>query len=79
MFDQSDHIAALRDAEVAKILRPVLGKEFPIHLGVKLHVEKDGQGARLSWSGASSGVGSFERVLVAAGRPPALRAWRPPV
>ena len=72
MFDQSDHIAALRDAEVAKILKSVLGKEFPIHLGVKLDVEKDGAGARLSWSGASSGVASFERVLVAAGRPPAL-------
>jgi dihydrolipoamide dehydrogenase len=72
LFDQSNHIAALRDAEVAKILNSVLGKEFPIHLSVKLDVEQDGQGARLSWSGASSGVASFERVLVAAGRPPAL-------
>jgi dihydrolipoamide dehydrogenase len=73
MFDQGDRIAALRDAEVAKSLRSVLGKEFPIHLGVKLEVEKDGDEARLSWSGASSGTASFERVLVAAGRPPALR------
>jgi dihydrolipoamide dehydrogenase len=72
LFDQSNHIAALRDAEVAKILNSVLGKEFPIHLSVKLDVEQDGQGARLSWSGASSGVASFERVLVAAGRPPTL-------
>jgi dihydrolipoamide dehydrogenase len=72
LFDQSDHIAALRDAEVAKILGSVLGREFPIHLSVKLDVEQDGQGARLSWSGAASGVASFERVLVAAGRPPAL-------
>ena len=72
MFDQSEHIAALHDAEVAKILRSVLGKEFPIRLGVKLDVEKDGHDARLSWSGASSGTASFERVLVAAGRPPAL-------
>jgi dihydrolipoamide dehydrogenase len=72
MFDQGEHIAALRDGEVAKILRSVLGKEFAIHLSVKLDVEKDGEGARLSWSGASSGVASFERVLVAAGRPPAL-------
>jgi dihydrolipoamide dehydrogenase len=72
MFDQGDRIAALRDAEVAKSLRSVLGKEFPIHLGVKLEVEKDGDEARLSWSGASSGTASFERVLVAAGRPPAL-------
>jgi len=72
MFDQGDRIAALRDAEVARSLRMVLGKEFPIHLGVKLEVEKNGDGARLSWSGASSGTASFERVLVAAGRPPTL-------
>ena len=43
MFDQGDQIAALRDAEVARSLRSVLGKEFPIHLGVKLDVEKDGR------------------------------------
>jgi dihydrolipoamide dehydrogenase len=72
MFDKSEHIAALRDGEVAKALRSVLCEEFPIHLGVELDIEKDNQGARLSWSGASSGVASFERVLVAAGRPPAL-------
>jgi pyruvate/2-oxoglutarate dehydrogenase complex dihydrolipoamide dehydrogenase (E3) component len=69
---RNGRIAALRDAEVAKDLRSVLGKEFPIHLGVRLDVEKDGDRARLSWSGASSGTASFERVLVAAGRPPAL-------
>jgi dihydrolipoamide dehydrogenase len=74
MFDKSEQIAALRDVEVAKNLRSVLGKEFPIHLAVDLHVEKDGQGARLSWSGASSGAAFFERVLVAAGRPPMLHA-----
>jgi dihydrolipoamide dehydrogenase len=72
MFDQGEHIAALRDGEVAKILGSVLGKEFPIHLGVKLDVQNDGHGARLSWSGASSGAAFFERILVAAGRPPAL-------
>jgi dihydrolipoamide dehydrogenase len=43
-----------------------------IHLGVKLEVEKNGDEARLSWCGASSGTASFERVLVAAGRPPTL-------
>jgi dihydrolipoamide dehydrogenase len=72
MFDQGDRIAALRDTEVAKSVRSALGKEFPVHLSVKLEVEKDGDEARLSWSGASSGTASFERVLVAAGRPPAL-------
>jgi dihydrolipoyl dehydrogenase len=72
VFDQGDHLAALRDAKVAKTLQAVLDREFPIHLSVKLEVQKDGSGARLSWSGASSGVAKFERILVAAGRPPAL-------
>jgi len=52
--------------------RRTLDRFFPVHLGVKLDVEKDGQGVHFSWSGASSGAASFERVLVAAGRPPAL-------
>jgi dihydrolipoamide dehydrogenase len=73
VFEQSGHLAALRDTDVAKELGSVFGKEFTIHLGVKLDVvEKNAQGARLSWSGASTGAASFERVLVAAGRPPAL-------
>jgi pyruvate/2-oxoglutarate dehydrogenase complex dihydrolipoamide dehydrogenase (E3) component len=33
MFDQGEHIAALRDAMVAKNLKSILGKEFPIHFG----------------------------------------------
>ena len=73
VFDQGDHLAALRDAEVAKELQSVLGREFPIRLGVKLDVGRDGKGVRISWSGASTGAASFERVLIAAGRPPALR------
>jgi dihydrolipoamide dehydrogenase len=72
VFDQGDHLAALHDAEVARELQSVLGKEFPIRMGVKLDVEKHVHGAKLSWSGASTGEATFERVLVAAGRPPAL-------
>jgi len=72
VFDDGGHIASLRDGDVAKELRSVLGREFPIHLDVKLDVEKSGHGARLSWSGPSSGTATFDRVLLAAGRPPAL-------
>ncbi len=72
VFDQSEHLAALHDSDVAKALQSVLSNELPIHLGVKLEVRKDDQGARLSWTGASTGAASFQRVLVAAGRPPAL-------
>ena len=72
VFDQGDHLAALHDSDVAKLLQSELGKEFPIRMGVKLEIEKHGSGARLSWSGASTGEAMFERILVAAGRPPAL-------
>jgi dihydrolipoamide dehydrogenase len=72
VFEQSVHLAALRDADVANELGSVLRKEFPIHLGVKLDAGKDRHGARLSWSGASAGAAGFEHILVAAGRPPAL-------
>ena len=74
VFDEGERLAALHDAEVAKELRSVLGREFPMHLSVKVETEKQGGQARLSWSGDSSGEATFERVLVAAGRPPALHA-----
>jgi dihydrolipoamide dehydrogenase len=72
VFEQTDHLAGVRDAEVAEELRSVLTTEFAIRLAVKLDVEASGRGARLSWSGTSSGAASFERILVAAGRPPDL-------
>ena len=72
VFEQSDHLAALHDADVAKELRSILEREFPIHSGVKLNVAKCEQTAEISWSGPSSGSKSFEYVLVATGRPPAL-------
>jgi dihydrolipoamide dehydrogenase len=72
VFDEGERLAALHDAEVAKELRSVFCGEFPIHLSVKVETEKQGGQARLSWSGDSSGEATFERVLVAAGRPPAL-------
>jgi dihydrolipoamide dehydrogenase len=73
VFEQSDHLAALRDAEVVKELRSILATEFPIHTGVKLEMARDGDAARLSWSGSSPGARSFDRVLVATGRPPQLQ------
>jgi dihydrolipoamide dehydrogenase len=72
VFEQSDHVAALRDPEIAKELKSVLGVEFPMHFGVELEAAQEGGVARLSWSGPSAGTKSFERVLVATGRPPEL-------
>lgn len=72
LFDQADRLAALHDKEVAKALHSVLTSEFPIHLSVKLAVGSKEGIAEFSWKGESSGSNTFERILVAAGRPPDL-------
>jgi dihydrolipoamide dehydrogenase len=72
VFEQSDHIAGLRDPEVANELKSLLRAELRMHFGVKLQASRQGNRARLSWTGASTGARSFEHVLVAAGRPPEL-------
>jgi dihydrolipoamide dehydrogenase len=78
VFEQSDHLAALHDAEVAEELKSVLSAEFPIRLGVKLDVTRTGNAACVSWSGCSTGTKSFDRVLVATGRPPQLQGLNLP-
>jgi dihydrolipoamide dehydrogenase len=72
VFNEGKHIGGLHDEQVAADLLAILGRELPIHLGVTLRVSRDGKGARLAWEGASRGEKTFERVLVATGRPPAL-------
>jgi dihydrolipoamide dehydrogenase len=72
LFEQTDHIGGLKDDEVAQVLKSVLRKEFPMHFNAKLEAVSDAGLARVRWSGESTGAKSFERVLVATGRPPAL-------
>jgi dihydrolipoamide dehydrogenase len=74
VFDQGDKLASLHDDKVAAELRRILEPSLPVHLKVELRAERDGDGdgARLSWTGASTGSKTFERVLVATGRPPQL-------
>jgi dihydrolipoamide dehydrogenase len=73
LFEQSDRIGGLDDADIAKELKSTLGAEFPIHLGVELEIGREGDAARVTWSGSSRGARSFERVLVTTGRPPQLQ------
>jgi dihydrolipoamide dehydrogenase len=73
VFDESKRLAGLHDQDVASELESILASELPIHLGVSLSVALDGDGVEMSWKGASVGEGRFERVLIAAGRPPDLR------
>jgi len=72
VFDQSERLAGLHDAEVAAELKSILEREMPIRLSVKISVERDGDAVSLSWSGTSAGTKRFERLLIATGRPPQL-------
>jgi dihydrolipoamide dehydrogenase len=72
LFDQGDRLAGLQDAVVAQAYRAVLRRDLPIHLGVTLQAAPQDGGVRLSWEGAETGSAWFERLLVAAGRPPQL-------
>jgi dihydrolipoamide dehydrogenase len=73
VFDEGKRLAGLHDEDVALELESILANELPIHLGVSLSVKIEGDGAEISWKGASAGKGHFKRVLIAAGRPPDLR------
>jgi dihydrolipoamide dehydrogenase len=72
VFDQTERLAGLHDAEIAAELKSILARELPIRLGVKISVERNGDGISLSWTGTSSGTKQFERLLIATGRPPQL-------
>lgn len=72
LLEQGDTLASLRDPAIAARLRAILEHEFPITLGVEVTAAPDGDGVRLFWKGARGGEQRFDRVLVAAGRPPDL-------
>ncbi|WP_323766155.1 dihydrolipoyl dehydrogenase [Marinovum sp.] len=69
VFDKGDRVAGLQDAEVSQTLAKLLAKELPLHLGTEPEVARAEGGVRLSWDGQSK---SFERLLLAVGRPPNL-------
>lgn len=73
LLDKADKLAALDDERVAARLKAVLAKEMTLILGVEIEAQSADGKARLQWSGAETGQGLFDHVLVAAGRPPALK------
>lgn len=72
VLDEGDAIGGL-SGDVAEKLEAALSLEFEIHLGVRIEATIVDGDAKLVWSGASEGEQRFERVLVAAGRPPTVR------
>jgi len=72
LFDHSKTLGGAQDSDVQAALVDIIGQELKVHLGVDVVTEKVDGGVRLSWSGGSEGERTFDRVLVATGRPPAL-------
>lgn len=68
VFDMGQRVAGLPEKPSAELCR-ILSDEFPIHLGQAPEAQPDGDGVRLTWEGDSA---RFDRLLVAAGRPPQL-------
>lgn len=66
LFDQGKVLAGMPQ-RVSDALRRVLDEEFAIHLGQSPEPAPEDDGARLDWEGGSA---RFDRLLVAAGRPP---------
>jgi dihydrolipoamide dehydrogenase len=75
VFDEGEKIAALKDGKVAEVLHRLLAREFDLNLGTTIHSARniDG-GVELSLQGRTSGVQVFDCILLAAGRPPNVRA-----
>ncbi len=68
VFDAADRLAGLPE-ETSAALGRILSDSFPIHLNSTPEPAAVSDGVRLTWDGGSA---EFERVLVAAGRPPDL-------
>ena len=74
VFDERDSLGGLKDPEVGKAARTLLGAELDLKLSVKIEAEPYSEGAKIRWTGADdAGEAMFDRVLVAAGRPPNLK------
>jgi dihydrolipoamide dehydrogenase len=73
VFAEEKSLAHVKDQPVADELEAILSKELKLRLGVTVKIERNADAVKLHWTGSSSGSASFERVLVATGRPPELK------
>jgi dihydrolipoamide dehydrogenase len=72
LFDEKAAPGGVEDAALAACMREAFATELDLHLGVRIQVAAAGDRASIRWEGDSSGARIFDRVLVAAGRPPNL-------
>ncbi|RYH00778.1 dihydrolipoyl dehydrogenase [Salipiger sp. IMCC34102] len=72
LFDHAETLGGAQNPDVQSALSKIMGQELPLHLGVDVEAEREGDQVRLTWSGPAEGSRTFDRVLVATGRPPRL-------
>lgn len=72
LFDESNTLGGVKDSGLQSQIQAAIGKDVSLHLGVKTHAERDGERAKVCWSGHSQGSEAFERILIATGRPAQL-------
>ncbi len=72
LFDRSERLANVRCPRVHQSLVDIISRDVELHMGVDVSAKATGAGCRVSWSGQSSGEETFDKVLVAVGRPPQL-------
>lgn len=70
LFDAGKRLAGLPE-ETSAALFDILTQEFPMHLGCKPDPAPHEDGVALHWSG---GEARFDKILLAAGRPPNLES-----
>lgn len=69
LFDRETRLAGVRCDHVHAALKEAMARDMTLCLGTDPTPTRDGDGVRIAWGGGSD---RFDRVLVAAGRPPAL-------
>lgn len=73
LFDESKGVGSVEDDAIQKAIQTAISAEMDIHLGVKTTGTQHGSGVKVTWTGATGGSDIFDRVLIAAGRPPRLK------
>ncbi len=70
LFDRAETLDRAADPDVQRALAETIGEDLTLRLGVDVTAEREGDGARIAWTGPDAGEAHVARVLVATGRPP---------
>jgi dihydrolipoamide dehydrogenase len=74
LFDEKTTLGGVEDDAIASCMQAAFKHDFDLRLGVKINAERVEGRVLIRWTGQSRGERSFDRVLLAVGRPPNLEA-----